>query len=448
MKRQLKQPVEFILKSTPKPDFNTGYARSAQKHAMLSAVRSRNSWRGRRLSYRFGLHLRSVLALSSAGLIIMIGTGAIIAQANQALPGQPLYGLKNTYQRTQLALTAGEKNKLSRQIDQAETRLADVVEANSANPRYVEPAVVEATAAVVEIDDKLDSNRLQLVTGQPSQLSRSEVEEVEAQFRNMLGRYSQILAEVEVSETAIAKLQNILAVELDPRQNDDGYIVQLSGNFDETGQNFQSKGIWLNSLERVPVFVDQTDVEAIGQLTSDGFTWSSLITGDWIWSRTDEGINFEGPVVVTESATSNLRSMDGIYEITASSDMIKTDWFKQFLQRELWVEAKYDTETTELIINQINIELDGQKLELKTNSSPVMENGDLEDDRIVLPTEASIVFKAEGSIELIDDRSVFRLGETEILLDVDEDQQQLDGRWEIEGRIESNQFVAGNLSQL
>src|SRR6185436_12299533 len=71
-------------------------------------------------------HRRAALlgAAAAAALVALAGTGAFASQ--DALPGDPMYGIKRVAESTGYALTFGEQAKARRHLEQAQRRLDEV----------------------------------------------------------------------------------------------------------------------------------------------------------------------------------------------------------------------------------------------------------------------------------------------------------------------------------
>ena len=63
-------------------------------------------------------------AAAAAALVALAGTGTFASQ--DALPGDPMYGIKRVAESTSYALTFGEKAKARRHLEQAQRRLDEV----------------------------------------------------------------------------------------------------------------------------------------------------------------------------------------------------------------------------------------------------------------------------------------------------------------------------------
>lgn len=77
-------------------------------------------------------HRRGLLGISAAAALMVLavtGGGAMFSQ--NALPGEPLYGVKQASESAMVGLTPGQGNKAQRQLDYAATRIGEVQKLNS-----------------------------------------------------------------------------------------------------------------------------------------------------------------------------------------------------------------------------------------------------------------------------------------------------------------------------
>ncbi|HEY4689192.1 MAG TPA: LamG-like jellyroll fold domain-containing protein [Anaerolineae bacterium] len=90
----------------------------------------------RRFNWRFPL-LSPVSALLMAALILLGSVGIVFAMAQNALPGDALYGLKTAVERIQVAISPSEADKVQLHLAFAQTRLQEVATL-TARGRYSE----------------------------------------------------------------------------------------------------------------------------------------------------------------------------------------------------------------------------------------------------------------------------------------------------------------------
>ncbi len=138
------------LRRDPSPQF-----RATLGQTLLAAVDQRRAAH-RAASGRFGRLLPQALArraalIALAALIIVAGSGAGIAAAEDSLPDSPLYSVKAAREWVALAFAFDEETRLSvhaAQVSQRERELAQAVRAGK--PRPVLEALVKRTTNSVE----------------------------------------------------------------------------------------------------------------------------------------------------------------------------------------------------------------------------------------------------------------------------------------------------------
>lgn len=112
----------------------------------------RNTRRPTAPSMRRRAGLVSTAAL--AVLVALAGTGAFVSR--DALPGDPLYGIKRATESVALAMTSGDEAKAHRQLDLATTRLGEIEQllgrqhTSAADPQLLKAAMNAFDAATSE----------------------------------------------------------------------------------------------------------------------------------------------------------------------------------------------------------------------------------------------------------------------------------------------------------
>jgi hypothetical protein len=119
-----------------------------------------------------GGHRRAALlgAAAAAALVALAGTGTFVSR--DALPGDPMYGVKRVAESTGYALTFGEQAKARRHLEQAQRRLDEVeglvtrdnaARAGAAAPDPAEQELVRST--MQEFDSNADEGSRLLLSG-------------------------------------------------------------------------------------------------------------------------------------------------------------------------------------------------------------------------------------------------------------------------------------------
>lgn len=140
----------------PVAGYETGYETEDESTNVVSISRAS---RGR---HRFpnsapSRQNRGLLGISAAAAVMVLavtGGGAMFSQG--ALPGDSLYGIKQTTESALVGLTPGQGNKAQRQLDYASTRLDEAQKVNSANTPDNEKAA-DISQALKGFDDQTES---------------------------------------------------------------------------------------------------------------------------------------------------------------------------------------------------------------------------------------------------------------------------------------------------
>jgi hypothetical protein len=103
-----------------------------------------------------GRRSRGLLGISAAAAVMVLavaGSGAMFSQA--ALPGDSLYGIKQTTESALVGLTPGQGNKAQRQLDYASTRIDEAQKVNSESAPDNEKAA-DISQALKGFDDQAE----------------------------------------------------------------------------------------------------------------------------------------------------------------------------------------------------------------------------------------------------------------------------------------------------
>ena len=159
-------------------------------------------------------------AAAAAALVALAGTGTFASR--DALPGDPMYGVKRVAESTGYALTFGEQAKARRHLEQAQRRL-DEVEGMVARSRTVETSG-SASASADQQDEELLRSTMQEFDADTSEGSRlllagptppdtEEVDEVRTWATEQSERLSEIRSELPAPDRAdesLALLDRVL----------------------------------------------------------------------------------------------------------------------------------------------------------------------------------------------------------------------------------------------
>jgi hypothetical protein len=129
------------------------------------AGRGRHRFPSRQPGGRGSRGLLSISAAAAVMAIAVAGSGAMFSQA--ALPGDSLYGIKQTTESALVGLTPGQGNKAQRQLDYASTRIDEAQKVNSASAPDNEKAA-DISQALKGFDNQAeDGSKLWLNSANP-----------------------------------------------------------------------------------------------------------------------------------------------------------------------------------------------------------------------------------------------------------------------------------------
>lgn len=246
MTRRLKVSVETLLSHTTVPEPDLNYAKSAQKQAFMAAIQAKTTKTRKVSAWHFG---RSAITFAGIGLFVMIGAGTLLAQAGQARPGHPLYSLNRALERTQLALTQDEADRLALKINFAEERLAEVAAADLSQSEVAAVVATNTARALSEIDDQLDQTKIALELNEPAGLTREQVGQIDARFKQVVETYQLDVAELfqatENTETAdeVTAITDVTDGLLSaPIAEGEGYYLRLRGKLAQAATHFEAFG--------------------------------------------------------------------------------------------------------------------------------------------------------------------------------------------------------------
>ncbi len=154
----------------PRPEF-----RARAKAEVLLAVRNRMMSQKHRSHSRFSWHRTWVPVAASAFTLMVAGSGTIVASAD-ALPGQPLYSVKRTVERAQVAVMPSEVGKaklLAGYTDRRVKEMGDMVEAGRGDD--IEQVSASMVNDLGRIKSTIGSTRnLEKAAGQADTKSQAE----------------------------------------------------------------------------------------------------------------------------------------------------------------------------------------------------------------------------------------------------------------------------------
>jgi hypothetical protein len=154
-------------------------------------------------------------AAAAAALVALAGTGTFASQ--DALPGDPMYGVKRVAESTGYALTFGEQAKARRHLEQAQRRLDEVEgmvtrdQATRASGAQVDPADQELVrGAMQEFDTDANEGSRLLLSGPADAAQVDDVRQWAAeQSARLEGMRSTIPAQDKADES-LALLERLL----------------------------------------------------------------------------------------------------------------------------------------------------------------------------------------------------------------------------------------------
>lgn len=261
---KLRESIESILSRTPLPEVDWQPDHAKHRQLFLLTLRTRSGSAPKLLRRGLGYQLRTAISLVSVGLLVLIGGGTLLAIANRAQPGQPLYSLNRALERTQLALTQNEADKLALKINFAEERLAEIAAADLSQPEITAEVATSTAQALAEIDDQLDQTKIALVLNETTELSHEDVGQIDAQLKQVLENYQLDTAEL-FRATENTDLADIVATISDveegllsrPTTEGEGFYLRLSGRLSVDAQR-------LAVFERELMLNGSLDARALG----------------------------------------------------------------------------------------------------------------------------------------------------------------------------------------
>ena len=147
---------------------------------------------------------RGLLGISAAAAVMAVavaGGGAMFSQG--ALPGDTLYGIKQTTESAMVGLTPGQGNKAERQLDYASTRLDEAQKVNAANTPDNEKAA-DVSQALKGFEDQTQSGAKMQMTAANSGSSAENTKQL-TQMSNWAQQQNQRLSAMRSSMPASAQ---------------------------------------------------------------------------------------------------------------------------------------------------------------------------------------------------------------------------------------------------
>lgn len=112
---------------------------------------------------RMALHHRAILVAAAALLVIVATAGGVLA-SRDALPGDPLYGMKRAAESVGDALTLGDTARAERKLDSATTRLDEVQTLVTRGPATPDTQLLQS--AIQDFDSSTGAGSRSLLTSQ------------------------------------------------------------------------------------------------------------------------------------------------------------------------------------------------------------------------------------------------------------------------------------------
>jgi hypothetical protein len=370
MKRQLKVSVDTLLHHTQAPEPISEFSKNARKQLYMQAVSKKYRQSEAPAGQSFWRVGSGALIFAGVGLFVLIGASSLLAMAGRARPGDTLYSLNRAWERTQVALTQNESEKMKLKLAFVEERLSEVA-AISLEPNPLSKAVIYDTAeALDEVDDKLDQSKLALEFGQPAGLTKSEVDNFSRQFAQIAGSYQQELAEVfalsDNEDTKLAKavsaINEVVAGLLaEPATSNEGYYLQLDGKLSEDSKSFSSLGYDIKlSGDMVAAVFAGLEVQV------QGWVNDVILNPEFITHNSEQLSMIDNQTIY--SATSQLQSDDsGLFvngpggrRIALMGEVSQDDRLKDMVGQEVGFDGSWQAEGVELtkvVIKTIDGEL-------------------------------------------------------------------------------------------
>jgi len=154
-------------------------------------------------------------AAAAAALVALAGTGAFASQ--DALPGDPMYGIKRVAESTGYALTFGEQAKARRHLEQAQRRLDEVeglvargrTTTTDAPVKASDPELVRSTMQEFDTDTN-EGSRLLLSGSKPDTGQVDEVRTWATQQSQRLSEIRSALPAPDRADESLALLDRVL----------------------------------------------------------------------------------------------------------------------------------------------------------------------------------------------------------------------------------------------
>src|SRR4051794_22120783 len=163
-------------------------------------------------------HGRAALigAAAAAALVALAGTGTFASR--DALPGDPMYGVKRVAESTSYALTFGEEAKARRHLEQAQRRLDEVEgmvardQAERASGAAVDPADSERVRSTMQEFDSnaTEGSRLLLAGQSPDTAQVDDVREWATEQSTRLSELKPTLPAQDKADESLALLNRLL----------------------------------------------------------------------------------------------------------------------------------------------------------------------------------------------------------------------------------------------
>ena len=213
-------PLRAGRHSAPEPDAAPEPEVADDDAPELGNVRRLRSGASREARAARRGHGRAALigAAAAAALVALAGTGTFASR--DALPGDPMYGVKRVAESTSYALTFGEQAKARRHLEQAQRRLDEVEgmvkRSRTASPSPSAPAAKpdqELLQSTMQEFDSDTSEGSRLLLAGPTPPDTAQVDEVRTWATEQSGRLSEIKSALPAPDRAdesLALLNRVL----------------------------------------------------------------------------------------------------------------------------------------------------------------------------------------------------------------------------------------------
>ena len=318
----MKQPVEQLLKNInrPEPDLSVNAANLRQIY--MTAVKNYKKYNAKTIKGGWFYQGRAAATFFALGAMVIIGGGTVLAQAGKSKPGDILYSLDRTIERTRLALANSTHSKLDLKIGFADERLDELVSVEVDNRGQLNQAIEQTSNTLGELDNEFDNIKLSLELDTRADITSDQLMELTARLRELLSRYRDDFGRLSIElegdelEIELEDINDIFENELDEEQNSiqDGFLVELRGrvNDDGTAINVLGHDISLSLSDiSVELFAGRT-VKVEGVLSGGSFSARELKFGLFKLQTENGRVEFRATDLIEQDGSGYFVEHDGV----------------------------------------------------------------------------------------------------------------------------------------